>query len=330
MDDYTLCSSSTEQGEIPVIKVKRFKARPPVFPTHMSYMKYMYLPGTSLFVGENSVPRSCDYHPNTLTTGLKRRLKQDLPYPFSCITLNGDKPFFENGFVLRNRIKAVPVSLELVETRGDVRVVSEEGLQHIKEARGDRYKEICGDFMSGRLLNCTSSEKCIKILIRDSMLNTLKNKRIYTHFTVQSKDEGLYVVFDKTYSIETRYYEYLDRYGEEVVKSLDSSEIRIYSNKDVKLVVCSFTTFSSPCGTGRLFSGVDVDKSISVVVNMDDVRIVRCLDTLDDELHILLGIEFKEGEYVINQGMLYEVNPNGERFAFNNFSFSGFLEEPEG
>lgn len=333
MDEYVLCSSSTEQGEIPFISVKRPRTDSPYFPRNKSQLQHLYLPGTSLFIGSNSIPRSCDYQSDTLTTKLKKRIKQDLPYPFHCISLDSDKAFFADRFAIDSELEPLDdVSLDFVDVRESLAHIKEPyretirretTLQHIKEPKDDGYGELCQNIAAG------DHNEVTQVVIRDSMLNSLKNNEAFTHFVVTKKNKTLCAVFDKTYFRVIGYYEYLSRYGEEVIRSLDSSEVRTYSNKDIFLTVYSSTTFHDHSGVQRLFSGVDVNRSVDVAVCLENVKIVEHPGSLSNELNILLGIPFREGEYVLNDRKIYKIDPDGERFAYVGFSFSGFMSDEE-
>lgn len=341
MEEYTLCSSSTEQGEIPVIHVKRFKEEPPLFPRTRSQLQYMYLPNKPLFVGLNTIPRSCDYQVSVLTTKLKKRLKHDLPYPFLCLSMNLDKAFFESKFALVSRVHEIEngIDLSLIKTKERIIHIKDEvdtgangrnevRLEHIRDKQNDTYKDACQDFLVGKLFEDAEAKR-INIIIRDSTINSLLKKDAYIHFYVKKRDDKLYVVFDEVYTREIKYYDYLTRYGEEVVRSLKSSEIRVYSGEEATVVVYSSTLFYSSSGIQRLFCGIDVEKSIDVVVNIEDVRAVRSSGALGDEMKVIFGIELEEGEYVLNDGKIYTTNPNGEKFVFDGVVFTDFLDSQE-
>ncbi|CAD25331.1 hypothetical protein [Encephalitozoon cuniculi GB-M1] len=341
MEEYTLCSSSTEQGEIPVIHVKRFKESPPLLPWNKSQLQYMYLPNKPLFVGPNTIPRSCDYQTSILTTKLKKRLKHDLPYPFLCLPMNLDRAFFEGKFAFISKVQEVGSIDELCLVKSKERIVhvkeetgqgcnlrKETRLEHVRDKQGDAYKDVCQDFLSGKLLE-EAETRGVNIAIRDSILNSLLSKEIYAHFSVKKKDDRLYVVFDEAYIREIKYYDYLAEYGKEVVKSLKSSETRVYSNSEASVAVYSSTLFYNSSGIQRLFSGIDVRKSIDIVVNIEDVRIVSSSGALGDELKALFGIKFEEGEYVLNDGKVYTVDPGGEKIAFSGVVFADFMDSQE-
>ncbi|AFN82909.1 hypothetical protein EROM_041450 [Encephalitozoon romaleae SJ-2008] len=342
MEEYTLCSSSTEQGEIPVIHVKRFKEEPPLFPRTRSQLQYMYLPNKPLFVGPNTIPRSCDYQANVLTTKLKKRLKHDLPYPFLCLSMNSDKTFFEDKFALVSKVHEVEnVVSDLFLTKTKERIIhikdevgtgpegrNEIKLEHIKDKQNDTYKDACQDFLAGKLFEDGEARR-VNIIIKDSTINSLLKKDAYIHFYVKKKDGKLYAVFDEVYTREIKYYDYLSRYGEEVIRSLKSSEIRVYSSEEVTVAVYSSTLFYSSSGIQRLFYGIDVEKSIDVVVNIEDVRAVRSSGALGDEMKVIFGIGVEEGEYVLNDGRIYAVSPNGEKFVFDGVVFTDFLDNQE-
>ncbi|ADM11430.1 uncharacterized protein Eint_041430 [Encephalitozoon intestinalis ATCC 50506] len=341
MEEYTLCSSSTEQGEIPVIHIKRFKEAPPLFPRNKSQLQYMYLPNKSLFIGPNTIPRSSDYQVNVLTTKLKKRLKHDLSHPFLCLSMNSDRSFFEGRFTFVSTVQ-IPESVEeMCFVKGKERIVhvkektdvntdvrKEIKFDHIKDKQNDSYKDVCQDFLLGKLLEGIGDKK-INIIIRDSTINNILSKEAYIHFYVKKKDEKLYIVFDEVYTREVKYYDYLSKYGEEVVRSLKSSETRMYSSSEAVVVVYSSTLFYDSSGLHRLFSGIDVEKSIDMVVNIEDVRAVKSSGSLGDELKVLFGIKFEEGEYVLNDKKIYVLEPSGEKFKFNGVVFTDFMDSQE-
>ncbi|KAG5859956.1 hypothetical protein KMI_04g07670 [Encephalitozoon hellem] len=341
MEEYTLCSSSTEQGEIPIIHVKRLKGEPPLFPRTRSQLQYMYLPNKPLFVGPNTIPRSCDYQVNVLTTKLKKRLKHDLPYPFLCLSMNLDKTFFEGKFIFVSEAQETDDANDLLLVRTKERIIhikeeagpntegrNEIRLEHIKDKQHDMYKDVCQDFVAGKLLEDTEERK-VNVIIRDSAINSLLKKEVYTHFYVKKENGKLYVVFDEVYTREIKYYDYLTKYGEEVIRSLKSSETRVYCGGEATVVVYSSTLFYSSSGIQRLFGGIDVEKSVDVVVNIEDVRAVKSSGAIGNEVKVILGIRLEEGEYVFNNGKIYAANPDGERFAFDGVVFTDFMDSPE-
>lgn len=340
MEEYTLCSSSTEQGEIPIIHVKRFKEGPPPFPRTKSQLQYMYLPNSSLFVGPNTVPRSCDYQTSVLTTKLKRRLKLDLPHPFLCLPMTPDRAFFENRLVLVSEtcpaetVDLHPVrSIEKIAYIGDEvspkpTIRKETRFEHVKDKQDDTYKDVCQELLSEKLLQ-PSEVRDVNIVIRDSMISSLLAKDAYTRFSVKKKGDSLYVCFEDVYIREIKYYDYLSRYGEEVIRSLKSSEVRISSGPASTVVVYSSALFRSSAGVQRLFSGIDVEKSIETVVNIEDVAVVASSGALGKELKALAGISFEEGEYIFNDRKVYIVDPAGQKLSFVGVVFTDFMDAQE-
>ncbi|KAH9411555.1 hypothetical protein HK407_04g06570 [Ordospora pajunii] len=337
--EYTLCSSSTEQGEIPIIHVKRSKIKASPFPRTKSQIQYMYLPGTSLFIGTNTIPRPCDYQVDVLTTKLKKRLKQDFPYPFLCLSMKEDRMFFENGLNhvcnINNDEQICPIFIKAIMKIVDVRNAIERSkeqletrIPHVKDKQNDGYAKICQKFMHGHLLHDVQ-KKQKNIIIRDSMLCNMRNKDAYIRFTVKSIDNCTYIVFDEIYTREVRYYEYLKMYGQEVVRSLGSSETRIYTIDEGTIAVYSSTLFENSQGVQRLFSGIDAKKTVEVVTNKDDVKLMPCSDTLKNEASMLLGIALDEGVYVFNNRDVYEINTNGKKHRFSGVVFTDFIAGTE-
>ncbi|TBU19078.1 hypothetical protein CWI42_041900 [Ordospora colligata] len=337
--EYTLCSSSTEQGEIPIIHVKRSKTKALPFPRTKSQIQYMYLPGSSLFIGTNTIPRSCDYQVDVLTTKLKKRLKQDFPYPFQCLSMKEDKAFFENGFnhvcnisddqqICLNFVKTIE---NIVDARNAIEENNEQletQIPHVKDKQNDRYAKICQEFMTGILLH-DMTKKQKNIIIRDYMLCSIHSKDAYIRFTIKSSNNHTYIVFDEMYTKEIRYYEYLKMYGIEVVKSLGSSEARAYTSDEGTLIVYSSTLFENSKGVQRLFSGVDIKKTVEVVTNIESIKLIPCTDGLKDEAGMLFGITLDDGEYVFNNGDVYEINVNGDKHKFNGVMFTDFIADME-
>jgi hypothetical protein len=331
-DDYILCSSSTEQGEIPVISIKRHKQDRQVLPRQKSYLRHMYLPGTSLFIGPNTVPRSCSYQGSNLTTRMKKKLKQDLPYPFLCFPLDSDRTFFSNKFLhIADVVPKGSNRLSLAAVKYNKRSERVLEVQHIREAVGDGYREMHSQFGSAKLAkaNGIAFDRRLNIMIKDSALSGLGKRERYTHFRVVRGEDRTLVVFEESYIREVGYYDYLRMYGEEAVKSLGFTETRIYTSEDVLLMVCSYTTLVEQNESRRVYASIDVPRSLEVVVNTESVRLVDCDEALGNEVGLVLGIEYDTGEYVLNDGRVYRIDPSGKSIEFVGMDFSGFVSDDE-
>lgn len=327
MDEYTLCSSSSEQGEIPAIPVKRARSTAARFPHARSHLRNMYLPGTCLFVGPNTIPRAWDYPVGVLSARIKKRLRQDLPYPFLCCLQVPDRALFEGAFAVESRAAPAGIPLALAAVREKIEDV-EGPIPHIKERRADGYKDVVQNFLAGGLFGSLRPEERIgtKILIRDSLLNVLGRRDVCTHFFVREKDGETHVVFDASQSMARGYYSLLSKYAEEAVKALGSEEARIYTGPGIVVAVCSHTVFRDSTGLQRMFPGIDVDKTVEPVVNRQSVAMARCPSSLQGEAGILMGIDYKEGEYILNDGCVYQKSPEGTRFSFAELSFADFAD----
>lgn len=304
--EYTLCSSSEEEGQI---------ISNSVFPTNLSVLSYCYYPGTSFFVGDNSIPRQSDFQDSTITTRIKKKLKKDI---FDTMNFFKDKAFFDNKFCEATSVLIKEESDEatLYDIIADYREIND---FYLMKKGLDLYLDLFNKLIY-------QQNRHNVILIKDSLLTKIHNKNVFVYFKILKNDN---ILFEDSYYRIINVYEYLEMYFEEMCKEYKSTEERWYKYKDYDLVVYSSTCFKykhyKDEQVMRYFNGLDCCKNYLSVVNKKSVSIKRIpfvnkvnLGFLDS----ILELKLEDGDYAYNDAKIYKIGVNGEHISYEGLDYT--------
>lgn len=350
--EYQLASSSAEEGEITDVE----------FPYYKSYLQYYYYPHTTKFIGKNTVPHFINYKSDLYCTKLKKDIKMDYPYiPFNL--LENSKTFFDNKFVYVQDLKKtvchrddgdIPLLFpgsEMMELKTEEYVLRDIKTDYkeikcfdkksICESRYDKFYQQLFFVRDDRtpIVKSIQEYSTARIFVmEDRILEALDKKHAYIfcrvvddniQVNVQSDGEPgrivKKIIFEDVFYSKVYFYEYLDLYAENLVKSFNSEEIRVYENRDSLLVVYSSTTFTRDSSVRRLYNTLDAERNTMIICNKDGPAVVDCKDVLKDNIQYINNLDLPEGDYVINDRKVYKISNDGESVEYFDIDFSDFI-----
>ncbi|KAF9761469.1 hypothetical protein NGRA_2629 [Nosema granulosis] len=330
-EEYVLCSSSTEEGEI--CEIKSFEPVPNlIFPRTISSLKDWYLPHTQHLIGPNTIPRSSDYPSGASFIRVKKKVRKDMLQAFNIISLNKDKAFFNNKFEIIEETTTLGNSAEDFKLARvfDDKIKTIKKLEHIHGLSKNEYGAMCDIFpFDDRkhevVPNIVEYPSCKKfILLRDSIVDKIDIPDVFIFFRVIKSRKGTTYVFEDSYFRRIKLYEYLDLYFEELLRSISSSEIRTYVNKDTFLAVFSSSVFTKEDYLYRYYDGVDVEKNFLAVINKDSVEITKRNLMKKSNFEYFLNLDLQEGDYAICNRKIYKLGVNGNKHEYDGLVFDDF------
>lgn len=304
--EYTICSSSEEEGEISLSTV---------FPTHISVLTYCYYPKTLFFIGDNYIPRLSDFQDFTLTTRIKKKLKKDI---FDTMNLFKDKAFFDNKFckVASLTIPKNCTEASLYDIISDYREINE---FYLLKKGSDLYLELFN-----KIVYQQNKENII--LIKDSLLTKIHNKNVFVFFKILKNNN---ILFEDSYHRIIDVYEYLEIYFEEICKEYKSTEERWYKYKNYDLIIYSSTCFKTKKNRDeilmRYYNGIDCSKNYLAVCNKKSICIKKISFVNQVNLGFLdsiINLKLEDGDYACNNGVIYKIGINGEHINYEGIDYT--------
>ncbi|WUR03854.1 uncharacterized protein VNE69_06173 [Vairimorpha necatrix] len=302
--EYTLCSSSSEEGEIsPSSK----------FPSQISTLSYAYYPNSCLFIGDNSIPRQSDFHEVSFPTKIKKRLNRDF---FDIVNLCRDKSFFDNKFVKQTNSPDKKQTNSQNPDLHDVVSSYKEIINfHVLKKGIDLYLDLFN-----KLVYHQNKEDTI--FLKDSILTKVHMPNIFVHFKILKHNN---IFFEDSYFKSINVYEYLEMSYEEICKEYKSTEERWYKYKGYNLVIFSSSCFKSNNKIMRYFNGLDCDKNYLAVFDKQSVKIKDVdfkNDVSLDFLDFILSLNLEVGDYAHNQGEIYKIGIEGEHIPYEGIDYT--------
>ncbi|KAI5149521.1 hypothetical protein ENBRE01_0955 [Enteropsectra breve] len=347
--EYQLASSSTEEGE--VIEDG--------FPYYRSYLQYYYHPKRPKFLGKNSMPHYINYKSDVLCSKLKKELKADYPYlSFNIQELN--QAFFENKFNFVANLEKKTAStdnqnafiphlfeeqedaagqrsgeMKLIDIKTHYKTLNKFPKKTSYEGKYDKFYQqlfFNRDDRSQYVKNIiTESEKSL-FIFEDRILDAIENPKMYIFFRVieekVARENTATIkkyIFEDIFYNNLTLYEYLDTCQETVVKAYNSEEIRKYCDGENTYVVHSSTTFYKNNVLRKLYGGVDGEKNYMVVLNKEGPEIAEFKGTGNDNINYLRGLDLGEGDYLINNKMVYAVGNQGSSIEYVDVDYNDFI-----
>ncbi|KAL6120437.1 hypothetical protein NUSPORA_02836 [Nucleospora cyclopteri] len=306
---YCLTSSSDEEGEIKSTKI----------PFNKSFLKHSLHPSFHSLIGYNSIPLPINYinaaaGNNTISSRLKKEIKNDHPIlKVLDHKIESDRKYFnKNRFTLLG---------EAEEYLGDSREI----VEYI------RYITDCEEI----------DENTHTITITDKMINFLPCKTAFISFSYKNNK----LSFTDILFSRILFYDYLDLCMAYKLERDNKSEIRKYQlkvgNDLFNMFISSNTSYIDNRYTERRrLYGNNIDKggNIKLVLNDNNsntppYKIVEHSFPLNFSITInqILNRIFKyiinnklEGDYVINEGNIYEINKKGESILYKGKDYKDF------
>jgi len=334
---YELASSSMEEGEITEEGIPYYK----------SYLQYYYYPLTTKYIGRNSVPHYMNYKGDGISTKLKKELKADYPY-ISFSILDRGKAFFDNNFLY---VMDCPVD-ESPLTVKEIKSNYKEYKKLEKKSPGEnRYDLSFQRFFFQKEDPETFVGQNIKkaFLFEDRVLEALDNKNAFIFFRVATtkavkfatsnlndktatedleKNDRMVTkyAFEEIFYSKSSFYEYLELYKDEVVKNLNSEEIRSYTSESAIFFVFSSTTFKYKDTVRRIYSGIDCAKNTDIIFNKEGPCIIDSEGIANKNVKYIQGFELPDSDYVINDKKIYKISNEGIEFEFQDIVYDDFIK----
>lgn len=342
--EYRLASSSTEEGEIVDAE----------FPYYKSYLQYYYYPHTAKFIGSNTVPHIANYKSDQYCIRLRKEIKADYPY-IQFNLLENSKTFFDNKFTYIQDLEVTPADKEnmeipllfpdagmktseyvLKEIKTDHREIDSFDRKSIYEGRYDKFYQQLFFVRDDRtqIIKTIQEYATSRIFVmEDRILDALDRGNAYIFCRVIDDNiqaDGRVVkkmIFEDIFYNKVYFYEYLDLYADNLVKSFNSEEIRVYENRDSLLVIYSSTTFVRDSTVRRLYSTLDAEKNTMIICNMDGPAVLDYRGNLKDNVKYISSLDLPEGDYIINNKKVYKISNDGESVEYTDIDFSDFVRQ---
>lgn len=307
MSEYVLCSSSSEEeaGEVTskhACQATRIDA---------SYVFTQSFYHNSIFVGRNkkvtlrNIPIS-----ETKVEYIKNKVKRTPPFSFVIAFLAwAEEPLYTH--TLHSEVSPVPARFVPVHVSTDAKQIDR--VDHCKSFR-DIYSEVLTSIAQypsvGDVPNVHLEGSNRIILIQDSVLNNLS--RFRARLTVVVSSNVTRILFHTCLLENISMGTAIRHYGESCVGQASlSKEYRVFVHNSTTLVVFSTSVFVMDNKERRLHKNVDVPKNCDVLVEEDGIRIIDGYDeNVDEEVSVLNGLDLKEGEYVLFDRKVYNINGN--------------------
>lgn len=336
---YEIASSSEEEGEV----------HESSFPYYKSYLQYYYYPLTTQFIGKNTVPNIINYKSEGICLKLKKEIKNDYPY-ISFNVLDAHKPFFDNKFIKigdvvktgsdvlktdnviktgSDAIKTDNNKVEFLGVKGDYKEIKRIDRKGGYENRYDRFFQ---RFLFNK--DETPSNYSRIFVLEDRILEAMDCPDAYIFFRVVSTKDVNVVkyIFEDVFYNRMSFYGYLEIYGENILKTHCSEEIRTYLYENTIIFIHSSTVFYNERNgeetpiLRRLYSGPDYVKNTMILFNKDSPSFCNIQGKKNENLNIVLKIDLKEGDYVLNRGNIYKIGNEGENVEFKGIEYEDFVK----
>lgn len=205
----------------------------------------------------------------------------------------------------------------------------------------------------------TSSNYKRIFVLEDRVLEAIDCPTAYIFFRVVStKEKGadtVKYIFEDVFYNRLNFYEYLEFYGENVLKTHCSEEIRTYFYRESIIFIHSSTTFINNSSSiddinfniarntttnsintsiningnpklRKLYNGPDYVKNTMILFNKDGPSFCNIQGRKNDNLKILLKMNLKEGDYVLNGKSIYKIGNEGEQVEFKGIEYEDFIK----
>lgn len=301
---YKLASSSTEEGEV----------HENTFPYTKSHLKYLYYPRTNIFIGPNTLPVIANYKSESVCQKLKKDVKADYSY-ISFTILDNSKAFFDNSFTVVGDLGVNKNELKLMAV--------DSAYKDIPVIRRGEDSGKYNQFFQRHFFSKEPPGSMRVFVLEDRMLQCLNNPNAYLFFRVSEHREtgAKRYVFEDVFYSQSGLYEYLEIYGEILVKSQGSVEIRLYSSEDTEIHVHSSTVFMNEGKKRRLYSVPDEARNAIIVMNKEGPVLAEIQGRKSEELENLLRLTVGEGDYIINGKIIYKMGDGKVKFEYKGLIY---------